>query len=575
MLDLSGNKFVGKIPEFSKSNSTQSPQPEAFEFLNLANNFLTGSIPSWIHSLEFLTILRLDDNNLTGTIKVFHSKSLPDLSLSSNNLNGEIPNSIFKQEELQSLDLSYNNLDGVVELSKFSLLKNLDQLILSFNNFMIVRSNKVFNHNPFPQLEYLSLAPCNIRALSDILKNMKSLDRLYVSHNKIQGRIPKWLCDYRTSSLSNLNISHNFLTHVERVPCKNLQSLDLRSNMIQEHLPIVPPSLVVLFISNNNLFGEIPSTYCNLNLHMNNFSREIPQDMFKNLTGLRSLHFSGNHLEGSLPRSLRNSQSLEVLDVGNNMIYDTFPHYLEELPMLQVLVLKSNKFHGSIEEPKVKNSFQKLQIMDLSNNEFIGLLPTKYFESFTTMMDGHATRNLTHIGENYYQDSVNSVVKDLSLNKLVGEIPSKMMDLTQLLLLNLSHNKLVGPISRGNQFNTFHEDSYSGNVELCGPPLSKSCNNGMQQDGDHGEKYTDHIIFDWKIVMIGYGCGLIIGISVGYMVLYSERFDYWLYKKVQGCRGVYGVCGAVRSVATVCRFIDAHPYKDDKDKDYVVKQIFV
>uniref|UniRef100_A0A803Q7M8 Leucine-rich repeat-containing N-terminal plant-type domain-containing protein n=1 Tax=Cannabis sativa TaxID=3483 RepID=A0A803Q7M8_CANSA len=618
-LGLSGNNFVGEIPEFSKtSNSSQTPLPNHLESLYLYDNLLSGPIPSWIYSLPLLTDLSLFNNNLTGPIKEFHSKSLQYLYLHSNKLNGEIPNSIFQQENLYSLDLSYNNLDGVVELSKFSKLTNLQSLDLSFNNF-IVHSNNFSNNNPFPQLQQLGLASCNISAFPHFLKSMKNLRILQLSHNQIQGRIPKWLWNNIGTNLWDLNISHNFLTHVEQVPCKNLLSLDLRSNMIHGHLPIVPPSLIFFFISNNNLYGEISSTYCNLSglrildisnnniqgkipsclanlfslsvldLHRNNFSGEIPQGMFKNLTSLRSLHLSGNHLEGPLPRSLRNCQSLEVLDVSNNKITGIFPYWLEELPKLQVLVLKSNRFHGSIGAPKVKYPFRKLQIMDLSDNEFTGRLPVKYFESFTAMMSEHAINNLTHIGEQRYQDSVIVVMKgferelekiisifvtidfsknnfegeipesigklrslkglnfsqnrlqgsipmslinlrnleglDLSSNDLSGEIPSKMADLTQLSYLNLSYNKLEGQIPRGNQFETFNNDSYKGNIELCGFPLSKSCNTGIKREDDHGEEHTDHISLDWKIVMVGYGCGLIIGISLGYVVLYGERIQ--------------------------------------------------
>ncbi|KAM6552650.1 hypothetical protein CsatB_013412 [Cannabis sativa] len=627
-LYLSGNNFVGEIPEFSKtSNSSQTPLPNHLESLDLYDNLLSGPIPSWIYSLPLLSDLSLSNNNLTGPIKEFHSKSLQCLYLDYNKLNGEIPNSIFQQENLSWIDLSYNNLDGVVELSKFSKLTNLMKIDLSFNNF-IVHSNNFTINNPLPHLFKLGLASCNISAFPHFLKTIKNLYSLQLSHNQIQGRIPEWLWNNGTSSLSDLNISHNFLTHVEQVPSNNLLFLDLRSNMIHGHLPIVPPSLQMFFISNNNLLGEIPSTYCNLSglrildisnnniqgkipsclanlsslsvldLHKNNFSGEIPQGMFKNLTSLRSLHLSGNHLEGPLPRSLRNCQSLEVLDVSNNKITGTFPYWLEELPKLQVLVLKSNRFHGSIGASKVKYPFRKLQIMDLSNNEFIGRLPVKYFESFTAMMSEHAINNLTHIGEQRYQDSVIVVIKgferklekiisifatidfsrnnfegeipesigklrslkglnfsqnrlhgsipmslinlsnleglDLSSNDLSGEIPSKMADLTQLSYLNLSYNKLEGQIPRGNQFETFNNDSYKGNIELCGFPLSKSCNTGIKREDDHGKEHTDHISLDWKIVMVGYGCGLIIGISLGYVVLYGERFDYWLHKKIIG-----------------------------------------
>ncbi|XP_062078755.1 receptor-like protein 7 [Humulus lupulus] len=625
-LDLSGNNFVGKIPENLEINSTQSPFPMQLEVLVLSDNLLSGSIPSWMYSLPFLKSLNLNRNKIIGPIKEFKSRFLESLQLGTNKLHSLIPSSIFLQENLRILYLSTNNLYGVLELNKFSMLRNLENLDLSYYNFTL-SSNNYDGNNLFPRLQYLSLASCNIVAFPYFLKSLKKLKRIDLSHNQIHGSIPQWLWNQGTTSLSHLNISYNFLTHVEQIPFQNLKYLDLRSNMIQGNLPIVPPSLIVFFISNNHLSGEIPSTYCTLSkiyildfsnnsihgkipsclgnksflsvldLDMNNFSGEISRDMFENSTSLRSLHLSGNQLEGSLPRSLWNCKNLEVLDVGKNKINDTFPHWLEDLPMLQVLVLNSNKFHGSIGTPKVKSPFNKLKIMDLSNNEFSGLLPTKYFESFTATMDGHAIGNMTRIGDHYYQDSVIVVMKgserslekiisifitidfsinhfegeipesigklkalkglnfsqnklkgsipmsltylsnlewlDLSSNELVGTIPNELPNLTQLSTLNLSHNKLVGPIPSGNQFDTFNNDSYSGNLELCGFPLSKSCNNGeMQQEGDHGEKHEDHGIFNWNIVKIGYGCGMIIGIFFGYIMLFNTRLDSWLRKKI-------------------------------------------
>ncbi|GKV38397.1 hypothetical protein SLEP1_g46312 [Rubroshorea leprosula] len=94
-------------------------------------------------------------------------------------------------------------------------------------------------------------------------------------------------------------------------------------------------------------------------------------------------------MDGLLPRSLVNCRMLEVLDVGNNNISDTFPYWLESLPHLQVLVLRSNKFHGSVQSTKESPSFPKLRVLDLSSNYFVGALPVWYIENFNAMMDPH------------------------------------------------------------------------------------------------------------------------------------------------------------------------------------------
>ncbi|WRX29083.1 Leucine-rich repeat - like 10 [Theobroma cacao] len=142
------------------------------------------------------------------------------------------------------------------------------------------------------------------------------------------------------------------------------------------------------FISNNNLSGEISSLICNvsslivLDLSHNNLSGIIPQCFVfeqKPLNveiraeqgcELNYLNLHGNLLEGLLTQSIINCQGLEVLDLGNNKINDTFAHWLRSLAQLQSFVLRSNKFQGSfmvlgpvIHSPKSK--FLTSQIITL------------------------------------------------------------------------------------------------------------------------------------------------------------------------------------------------------------------
>ncbi|GMN73080.1 hypothetical protein TIFTF001_053635 [Ficus carica] len=119
---------------------------------------------------------------------------------------------------------------------------------------------------------------------------------------------------------------------------------------------------------------------------------------------------------------------------------------------------------------------------------------------------------------------------DLSLNMLVGQIPWQLEGLTQLQFLNLSHNELVGPIPTENQFNTFDSDSYNGNPGLYGCPLTKSYSNineAQQYQGDDGD---DDGMINRKAVMMGYESGVVIGISIGYMVLFTRSVDQWFLK---------------------------------------------
>jgi len=161
------------------------------------------------------------------------------------------------------------------------------------------------------------------------------------------------------------------------------------------------------------------------------------------------------------------------LDLGNNNIEDTFPYWLETLPNLQVLSLRSNKFHGVITSLGTKLPFPKLRIFDISNNYFTGLLPTSYIHNFQGMMNVNESQTgLKYLGNNViYNDSINIVIKgnyielerilttfiiiDLSNNMFEGEVPKVIGELHSLIGLNLSHNKITGtiPLSLGNLAN--------------------------------------------------------------------------------------------------------------------------
>lgn len=324
-----------------------------------------------------------------------------------------------------------------------------------------------------------------------------------------------------------------------------------------------------------------------VDLHMNKFLGVIPSTFTKDSI-LRNLDLNGNKLEGPLP--LLNCRKLEVLDLGNNKINDTFAKWLESLPMLQVLILRSNKFHGPIISQKTRFPFRMLRIMDLSHNRFSGLLPRKYFENLMGMI--HVRDNgLKCMDHGYYLDTVMVVTKgsyfqlekilvmfttidfsnnifvgdiptviaklkslkglnfshnqltgyiprsfgnltnlDISTNRLVGEIPRELADLAMLAKLNLSENRLVGSIPNGKQFDTFENDSYNGNLGLCGLPLSRTCINAvvyplpsssLQREDD----LEDVNGFHSKVVRMGYWIGMVIGISTGYIVLSTGKLD--------------------------------------------------
>ncbi|KAL7218709.1 hypothetical protein ACSBR2_011892 [Camellia fascicularis] len=327
-------------------------------------------------------------------------------------------------------------------------------------------------------------------------------------------------------NLAIISLSYN--TKIPPLFCRLsfLYTLDLSNNNLAG---TIPPCL-----------SNFSDSLSILNLKGNNFHGPIPHLYNKGNT-LKVVDFSGNQLQGKVPRSLASCTVLEILDLSNNLFEDTFPFWLVVLSKLQVLILRSNKFYGAIGSFETQLVLPILRIIDLSHNGFTGNLPVNYFQNWNTTnffdMDNmtyrHALTNFPAQNNILSQDSyyytmliaittqcllqikgedsksienlkglqllnlsnnnlsegipsclgnlINLESLNLSQNKLSGKIPQQLAILTFLEFLNLSNNHLIGPIPNGKQFNTFENNSYEGNLGLCGDRLSRKCRKSKAQ----------------------------------------------------------------------------------------------
>ncbi|PHT99177.1 hypothetical protein BC332_31784 [Capsicum chinense] len=179
-------------------------------------------------------------------------------------------------------------------------------------------------------------------------------------------------------------------------------------------------------------------------------------------------------------------------------------------------------------------------IINFSRNRFEGYLP-----SIIGDLVGLCMLNLSHncleghIPASFHQLSVLESL-DVSSNKIGGEIPQQLVSLTSLAVLNLSDNRLVGCIPKGKQFDTFENSSYQGNDGLRGLPLSKYCggDDGVPQattpvelDDEEEEEEEEGDLISWQAVLMGFGCGLVIGVSIIYLML-STHYPVWFSRMV-------------------------------------------
>ncbi|KAH0724228.1 hypothetical protein KY284_000093 [Solanum tuberosum] len=315
-----------------------------------------------------------------------------------------------------------------------------------------------------------------------------------------------------------------------------------------------------LDLSNNSLSGTI-----NTSFSIGNYFRVI------------SLH--GHKLTGKVPRSLINCKYLTLLDLGNNQLNDTFPNWLGDLPDLKILSLRSNKLHGPIKSSGNTNVFAQLQIMDLSSNGFSGNLPEYLFGNLQAMKEiDESTRTPQYVSDEYalyydylmtittkgqHHDSVpilaSNMIINLSKNRFEGHIPSIIGDLVGLRTLNISHNVLEGHIPASLQNLSVLESLDLSSNKISGKIpqqlVSLTFLAGMMDYEDfHSQKHCggddrvpqatipveldqedeeeeDSPMISWQAVLMGYGCGLVIGLSIIY-IMYSTQYPAWFARMV-------------------------------------------
>ncbi|CAA7027957.1 unnamed protein product [Microthlaspi erraticum] len=633
-IDLRFNHFQGMLP----SNMSSLSKLASFD---ITGNSFSGSVPSSLFLIPSLMILALGKNDFNGPLEIGYNISsspstLGSLSLEENSFIGPISGSISKLVGLWYLVLSFWNTEkGMVDFSSFLHLKSLKTLHLSYLNTRSIVDLSLFSHLmslsdldlsgitvkisetlSLPStIETLALSSCNIAVFPKFLQNLTSLYSLDISVNRIEGQVPEWL--WSLPALRYVNISQNVFSGFEGsadvIQRSEKVMLDISSNTFQDPFPLLSNSTVYFSGSNNRFSGEIPRALCELVnldtlvLSNNNFSGSFPRCFNarisvlhiqnNSLSGvfpeesvsvyLRSLDVGRNRLSGKLPKSLINCTILEFLNMGDNNFNDTFPFWLSSLANLQILVLRSNKFHGPLSS----------LMFDISENHFTGVLPSDYFASWSAMSSAVDIVDSTlfkYAGRSspYYHNSVGLTNKglkmelvgsvftmyktidvsgnrlegdvpesicllkelivlnmsnnaftgripsslgklsnlqslDLSQNGLSGGIPPELGKLTFLARMNFSHNRLVGPIPQGTQIQSQNSSSFAENHGLCGVPLQETCGGKEEEEEATKEEEEEDQTLSWIAVVIAYVPSVFCGLTISH-ILFSCKPDWFM-----------------------------------------------
>ncbi|XP_049397459.1 receptor-like protein 7 [Solanum stenotomum] len=591
-LDLSNNNFTGPFPS-SILNLT------SLRHLNFSHNSLNGTIHSWVFSLPSLLDLYLHHNQFSRVAdEIQTNPTLVILYLSYNQLNGPFPRSLVNLTSLDLLDFSSNNITGDVGINitfpRLSALLLSSCELMDFPHFLRnvktlmaldISNNKIRGQilNWFSGMRWDSLLHLNLshNSLTGHLQQFHyySLESLDLKFNFLQGPLPSSICNLRSLRILDLS-RNNFSNSIPNClgSMANLTVLDLRRNNFSGSLPLLctqSTSLTTIVLNSNQLEGSVPVSLLNC-------------------VGLKVLDLGNNAINDAFPAWLGTLEDLQVLILKSNKFHGpTSARKKFFFPRLRIFDLSHNAFNGSLPAEVFRNF--KAMIKNGTNKGDITYMKTPIFIRYKIIRQ----LEMEIFSNEVYEDSVRLVIKgndmdleristidtaiDLSSNHFEGDIPKSLKDLSSLRLLNLSHNNLkgdipmelgqlntlealdlswnqltgkipqelstmnflaflnlsqnhlVGHIPQGSQFSTFENDSYDGNLDLCGPPLSKECGTSdsshvpqpLESEKEEAELYL-FSGFTWESVVIGYSFGLVVG-TVMWSLMFNYRKPKWLH----------------------------------------------
>uniref|UniRef100_A0ACD5VKE7 Uncharacterized protein n=1 Tax=Avena sativa TaxID=4498 RepID=A0ACD5VKE7_AVESA len=406
-LQLRENKLTGEIPP-DIGNLVK------LNMLSLSSNYLSGSIPSSVGNLSKLAFLILHTNNLTGSIPSLHSlSSLSVLELASNDLTGCIPSGFGNLTSLFYLDLQHNHIAGKIPAS-IGNLNLLENIALSFNNLT----------GPIPHS----------------IGNLPLLSEIDLDNNELEGPLPPSL--FNLSNLETFNVASNYYL-------TGSFPLEMGNNL---------PNLQLFLVGYNRFHGPIPPSLCNASMLQmieavhNSLTGTIPNCLGIHLPGLSSLTLAINQLQATqnadwgFLTSLSNCSNLQLLDVGDNMLGGEIPSSIGNLSKnLEYLNMDYNSITGKI--PDVIGNLVSLGTLTLDANHLEGTIPVSLGKLKGLNGLGLAMNDLSGSIPSSIGNLTKLSILQLDGNTISGSIPSSLMG-CPLQSLNLSHNRLSGPVPR-------------------------------------------------------------------------------------------------------------------------------
>ncbi|KAJ6850756.1 polygalacturonase inhibitor-like [Iris pallida] len=250
-------------------------------------------------------------------------------------------------------------------------------------------------------------------------------------------------------------------------------------------------------ISASNISGPIPPEIGNLpelrrlEIEVNpNLTGPIPVSITK-LQHLERLILAGNSISGTIPEFLCSMTSLNYIDLRSNKLYGQIPRCLRG--SIYYIDFSSNRLSGHIPASLMNGYGGNDTFLSLANNRLTGRIPRSFDNinfyninlsgnrlggdasvllgeaKFSTQIDVSSNRLSFDLSNVTYPEFLNELV--ISHNRIRGSINTQISELQGLGVLDMSYNRLCGPIPSGLWMRPYPSSTFEHNKCLCGTPL--------------------------------------------------------------------------------------------------------
>ncbi|MEM6297435.1 MAG: hypothetical protein AAF740_01975, partial [Bacteroidota bacterium] len=380
--------------------------------IRLANNNLSGQLPSAVGDLDSLILFDLSRNRLSQQppSSLFSLDKLEEIYLNDNLLTGELPTSIVAADSLRICSVSNNNLTGVPTFVNSDTLSRAELLDVSgnrltFNELRFSTPFSAYRYSPQQDVEEpetITRVVGGNAILEVVFDETGTLYQWFKDENLITGatnpslRLSNlqlsdagvYVCQMTHPDVANLTLSRSPIT----------LRIDQSAERQQDSL-----ALVAIYQENNGV---------NWSSQTNWLSPNIPIDQWEGVTvtnqRVTNLRLSGNSLKGTLSTKIGDLTALETL-IASNCDLSALPNKLFTLPELIQLNVSNNNLQDF--NQFTSSVLPNLDILQIQTNQISSI------RNFT----GHPTLRAVNIQNNLLD--FNQIAKNLDRFEIYAYSP--------------------------------------------------------------------------------------------------------------------------------------------------------